>query len=135
MTAAFAKEIGLPVRYQRVFVDDTWSRSGDVYLSDRARQPDVSAGGRSDGGFGRNDSDIDDDRFSSAARPPRRAHAELDEETIVGDVHEQPGRRIVHAADSIDDAYWWARAAIEQDPGFIGVVQHAWRRSTGATAT
>src|SRR6202171_1908282 len=33
MTAAFAKEIGLPVRYQRVFVDDAWSRSGDMYFA------------------------------------------------------------------------------------------------------
>ena len=33
MTAAFAKEMGLPVRFQNVFTDETWSRSGDFYLS------------------------------------------------------------------------------------------------------
>ncbi|MEO8537925.1 MAG: hypothetical protein ABI533_10370, partial [Betaproteobacteria bacterium] len=29
MTAAFAREMGIPVSYQNVFVDETWSRSGD----------------------------------------------------------------------------------------------------------
>ena len=33
MTAAFAKELGLTVAYQKVFVDDTWARTGDIYLS------------------------------------------------------------------------------------------------------
>src|SRR5438477_3994588 len=33
MTAAFAKQIGLTVRYQKVLVDDAWSRSGDMYFS------------------------------------------------------------------------------------------------------
>src|SRR5204863_7553191 len=33
MTAAFAKEMGLAVRYQRVLVDDAWSRSGGIYFA------------------------------------------------------------------------------------------------------
>ncbi len=33
MTAAFAKEMGLPVAYQNVYVDETWSRIGDIYFS------------------------------------------------------------------------------------------------------
>jgi hypothetical protein len=32
MTAAFAKEMGLTVRYQRILVDDAWSRSGNMYF-------------------------------------------------------------------------------------------------------
>ena len=32
MTAAFARELGLPVQLQQAFTEDTWSRSGDVYL-------------------------------------------------------------------------------------------------------
>ena len=38
MTAAFAKELGLPVRYQNVFVDEAWSRSGDLPRQ-RPREP------------------------------------------------------------------------------------------------
>ena len=33
MTAAFARQLGLTVRYQSVFMDDLWSRSGDIYFS------------------------------------------------------------------------------------------------------
>src|SRR5258706_3890813 len=32
MTAAFAKELGLRVEYQSAFLEETWSRSGDLYL-------------------------------------------------------------------------------------------------------
>ncbi|HWJ95920.1 MAG TPA: hypothetical protein VNT33_14435, partial [Telluria sp.] len=32
MTAAFAKELGMKVRYQSVDVDESWSRNGDLYL-------------------------------------------------------------------------------------------------------
>ena len=38
------------------------------------------------------------------------------------------------AAGRCDDAYWWAREAIRQDPGSLSPVQHAGRRSTCATA-
>jgi hypothetical protein len=52
MTAAFAKELGLPVEYQRVLVEDTWSRSGDIYLV--AGHVNLTLGRRKtdDGGFG-----------------------------------------------------------------------------------
>ncbi len=33
MTAAFAKELGLGVRYQKVFVDDALGRDGDIYMA------------------------------------------------------------------------------------------------------
>src|SRR5437764_7230561 len=57
MTAALAKEIGLPVRFQRVYVDDTWTRSGDVTFS--VGHVNIGLGRRQiDGAFGRNDSDM-----------------------------------------------------------------------------
>ena len=33
MTAAFAKELGLSVTFQNVVVDQTWRRSGDLYMA------------------------------------------------------------------------------------------------------
>src|SRR6266576_3646352 len=33
MTAAFAKEMGLTVKYQQGYIDETWTRAGDLYLS------------------------------------------------------------------------------------------------------
>ena len=32
MTAAFAKEMGLPVTYQSAFLDESWGRSGDIHF-------------------------------------------------------------------------------------------------------
>ncbi len=40
MTAAFAKELGLPVRYRSVFVDPAWSRSKGPLLPVRPCEPD-----------------------------------------------------------------------------------------------
>jgi Tfp pilus assembly protein PilF len=118
MTAALAKEIGLPVRYQRVFVDDTWSRSDDVYFA--IGHVNLSLGRRQiDGGFGRNDND----QMTIDFLPPRDLRGvrtqSLDEATIAAMYMNN------RAAESftqrkLDDAYWWARAAIERDPGFIG---------------
>jgi transglutaminase-like putative cysteine protease len=50
MTAALAKELGFPVRYQRVYVDDTWGRSGDFYFSGHVN---LSLGGGRSTRFGR----------------------------------------------------------------------------------
>ena len=118
MTAALAKEIGLPVRYQRVYVDDTWTRSGDVTFT--VGHVNIGLGRRQlDGGFGRNDTDM----MTIDFLPPRDLRGvhtrQLEEETVAAMYMNN------RAAESfmrgrLDDAYWWARAAIERDPGFVG---------------
>ena len=117
MTAALAKEIGLPVRYQRVYVDDTWTRSGDVYFS--IGHVNLSLGRRRiDGGFGRNDSDM----MTIDFLPPRDLRGvhtqELEEETIAA-MYMNNRAAESFTRGQLDDAYWWARAAIEKDPGFV----------------
>jgi Flp pilus assembly protein TadD len=118
MTAALAKEIGLPVRYQRVYVDDTWSRSGDVYFS--IGHVNLSLGRRQiDGGFGHNDSDM----LTIDFLPPRDLRGvrtqELEEQTIAA-MYMNNRAAESFTRGQLDDAYWWARAAIEKDPGFVG---------------
>ena len=44
MTGAFAKELGLPVRYQSAYLDETRGRDGDTYFSS-ATSTSVSASG------------------------------------------------------------------------------------------
>jgi tetratricopeptide (TPR) repeat protein len=118
MTAALAKELGFPVRYQRVFVDDTWGRSGDVYFS--IGHVNLSLGRRSiEGGWGRSESNLTTIDFL----PPRELRGlrtqSIEEDTIIAMFM---NNRAAEALDlgRIDDAYWWARAAIEKDPGFVG---------------
>ena len=117
MTAALAKEIGLPVRYRRVYVDDTWTRNGDVTFT--VGHVNIGLGRRPlDGAFGHNDSDV----LTIDFLPPRDLRGvrtrELDERTIAAMYMNN------RAAESftqgrLDDAYWWARTAIATDPAFV----------------
>jgi hypothetical protein len=56
MTAAFAKEMGLRVRFQNVFTDETWSRNGEFYLSIGHVNVSIS-GTRVEPGYGHYDVD------------------------------------------------------------------------------
>ncbi len=118
MTAALAKEIGLPIRFQRVFVDDTWSRSDDVYFA--IGHVNVSLGRRQiDGGFGRNDSDTMTIDFLPA-RDLRGVRVQPLEESTIAAMYLNNRAAESFTQHNLDDAYWWARAAIEKDPGFVG---------------
>src|SRR6185436_18694717 len=118
MTAALAKEIGLPIRFQRVFVDDTWSRSDDVYFA--IGHVNVSLGRRQiDGGFGRNDSDTMTIDFLPA-RDLRGVRVQPLEESTIAAMYMNNRAAESFTQHNLDDAYWWARAAIEMDPGFVG---------------
>ncbi len=118
MTAALAKELGLEVRYHRMSAEDAWSRSGDTYfasmhvnvtLARDRHDPRV----RSDE---RQLLTIDFLPPKENAMPPKRW--ELGEATIVAMFMNNRAAESL-AAGRLDDAYWWARAAIVQDPGFL----------------
>ncbi len=117
MTAAMAKELGLAFQFQRVYVDDTWRRSGDVYFT--VGHVNLGLGRRKlDGGFGRNDNDLVTIDFL----PPqdlRGVHTGvLSEETIIAMyMNNRAAETLIRG--QLDDAYWWASAAMRQDPGFV----------------
>src|SRR5690242_6212082 len=118
LTAALAKEVELSVQYNRALVADLWSRTGNVYflnghvnitLGKRFRDPPAS--------------------YDSAAymtvdflpahdlRGLRREP--LDEATIVAMfMNNRAAEALV--SGRLDDAYWWARAAMQASPGFMG---------------
>lgn len=117
MTASFAKALGVPVRYQRVFVEDSWSRSGDdLYFASShvnlALDWAPAAG-----------------RFSHDRQPTLvvdflpgedlrgRRTQELAERTIVAMYLNNRAAEAL-ARGALDDAYWWAREAVLQDPEF-----------------
>jgi tetratricopeptide (TPR) repeat protein len=117
MTAAFAKRLGIAVRYQSLYTDDAIGRTGDLYLS--VDHINLSLGKR-----------VSD--FGAAARipeyitvdfiPPRDSSKvrvrQLGESTVVAMFM---NNRAVEALGQgrIDDAYWWARGAVKQDPGLV----------------
>jgi len=114
MTAAFAKEMGIPVHYQNVFADETWSRSGNFYLS--IGHVNLTLGRRSTA-VDRNETDLTIDFLPP--RDIRSMHAWLiGENTIVA---MYMNNRAVESltTGNTNDAYWWARESVIQDPRFL----------------
>jgi Tfp pilus assembly protein PilF len=117
MTAAFAKELGLPVRYQSAYADETVSRDGDTYFF--IGHVNVSLGRKpTDFGFGTRDAD----RMTIDFMPPLeiralRAH-DISERTVVAMYMNNRAAEAL-TRGKLDDAYAWARAAIAQDPAFL----------------
>jgi len=114
MTAAFAKEMGMPVRYQNVFVDETWSRNGEFYLS--IGHVNLSLGHRLVE-YGPTESAMTIDFLPPANIKGLRTWV-IDEATIVA---MYMNNRAVEAltVGNVDDAYWYAREAITQDRRFL----------------
>jgi Tfp pilus assembly protein PilF len=110
MTAAFAKELGMDVRFQRVAVEESWTRNGDFYLVSShvnlslARRPNDLV------------------RTTDTQRvlivdflPPQDAKTYRTREIEEGDIVVMfMNNRAAEALTQgrLDDAYWWARAAV-----------------------
>jgi len=117
MSAAFAKELGLQVRYQKVFTDETWSRSGDVYMS--VGHVNLSLARRQvEKQFGRNEGDDMTIDFLPSSNVAASRTWAIDEATIVA---MYMNNRAVESlvSDQVNDAYWWARAAVQEQPRFL----------------
>lgn len=124
MTAAFAKALDLPLRYQKVLVDDVWARSGDIYLA--IGHVNLTMGKRrtDEGGFGyrvgrrATESEGMTIDFLPSVDLLRMRTYPLDEGAIVA---MYMNNRAVEAlaAGRVDDAYWWARGAIVQASDFL----------------
>jgi Tfp pilus assembly protein PilF len=124
MTAAFARELELPIEYGKAFVDETWARTGDMDLLI----------GHVNLTLGRGSSDPHNSgtRVTASARsdgattidflPPSEARTvrtrPIREGMVVG---MYMNNRAVEAlaAGRIDDAYWWVREALVQAPELV----------------
>ncbi len=116
MTAAFARELGLQVRYQSAYLEETISRSGNLIL--RSGHVNVTVGRR-----------FVDPRYPVAEDmtvdflPPEELKGlrtrEIAEATVLAMF--MNNRAVEALVDGrIDDAYAWAREAVLQDPAFLG---------------
>jgi hypothetical protein len=119
MTAALARELGLQVHFKRVFSEDSWSRVGDLQVASThvnvtlvARKGEVRVIAR--------ESDWDQLTidFMPAARGRMFRGYAISEATVVAMFMNNRAAEAM-AQGRVDDAYWWARGAIAQDPGFL----------------
>ncbi|MES2150807.1 MAG: tetratricopeptide repeat protein [Pseudomonadota bacterium] len=118
MTAAFAKELEMRVEYQEVLLDENWSRSGALYFA--STHVNLSIGRRS--------LDVNHSGFETSRMltidfvPPENLRSlptrPLEEAEIVAMYMNNRAAEAL-ALDHIDDAYWWARAAVLQYPASI----------------
>jgi Tfp pilus assembly protein PilF len=128
MTAAFAKEMGLAVRFQQIFTDETWSRNGDFYFA--IGHVNLSLGRKpSDAKFGKNEWDQMTIDFLPSTELRGQRTWVIDESTIVAMYMNNRAVELL-TANRADDAYWYAREAIVRQPRFmaayntLGVVYH-----------
>lgn len=130
MTAAFARQLGVPVQYRSVHVDEVWSRTGDLFfLSGHINISLGSAG---------SENAVTIDFLPADARHNPRVRA-ISEQTITAMYLNNRAAESL-AEGRIDEAYAWVRAAIRSTPTFLssynmlGVVYQQRGRTTEAEA-
>lgn len=116
LTAAFARHLGMPVYYQSVVGQSTWTRSagiafhsGHVNLKVGSRENALPAGRGFDG--------LTIDFLASPTAASFSARP-ISEPTLIAMYLNNRAAEAVVEGD-LDTAYWWSRAAIEADPTFL----------------
>ena len=113
MTAAFAREMGMPVVFRSVLVDEVWSRQGDIAFG--SQHVNVTLGRPiSNPGISLYGLTVD---FLPADQLAGARTRDLSEATVVAMYLNNRAAESL-AVGRIDDAYWWAREAVLQDPHY-----------------
>jgi len=115
MTAAFAKELGLPVRYQVAYNEETWNRVDLAHFF--IGHVNVTLG-RSSVMSSRKDSAAMTIDFLPAPEAGALRMQEIPEATIIAMYMNNRAAEALNDGE-LDNAYAWARAAIDHDPGFL----------------
>jgi tetratricopeptide (TPR) repeat protein len=117
MTAAFAKELRLPVSYRSAYLEESWSRTGNLLIA--TGHVNVTVGRRIlDAKTRRDLSPITIDFLPPEEISGLRSH-EIDEATVVAMYANNRAAEAL-ADGRLDDAYAWAVASVRRDPGFDG---------------
>ena len=128
MTAAFAKALDMPVVFRKIEADSTWSRTGGLYLS--SSHINIAIGERRAVGMGSSEQDemllVD---FIPQDAAKRLRARQLDEDDVLALYLNNRAAELL-VQDRVDDAYWWAKAAVTKRPAStvalntLGVVYH-----------
>lgn len=116
MTGALARELGLRVTYQQVQTPTSWTRTGGLEVGSGHVNLSLEPRLASRLGPGADSSLLID--FLPGALLHGQRSRPLEERTILAMfMNNRAAEALV--AGRVDDAYWWARAAIGQDPAFV----------------
>lgn len=117
MTGAFAKELGLRVHYQRVLVDESWTRNSGIFFA--SGHVNLVLGTT----FYLSNNPVESTQtmtidFSPPAQTQWHRSEAIREQTIIAMyMNNRAAEALVRG--QIDDAYWLAREAIKQDASFL----------------
>ena len=117
MTAAFAKELGLPVRFQTVYNEESWSRAAGIQFS--SGHVNLSLGARFDDALraGERYQPLTIDFLPASDLRGQRV-SEISESTVLAMyMNNRSAEALVQ--ERVDDAYWWVREAILQQPNHL----------------
>ena len=119
MTAALARELNFTVQFQQIQMDESWSRSGNLYFA--ANHVNLVLGKKRTSyldGYQVNSANALTVDFIPIPPKARETARLLEEHTIVAMYLNNRAAELL-SAGSIDDAYWAARQAVQADPAFM----------------
>ncbi|WP_229423557.1 tetratricopeptide repeat protein [Massilia frigida] len=117
MTSAFAKHLGLEVQYQDVMIDETWTRNAGLYFA--STHVNLSMGKRRT--VQPRGVPPDERMLTIDFLPPAdsaRFNAHTIEERMIEAMYMNNRAAEALADMHLDQAYWWARAAVVHLPSF-----------------
>jgi len=120
MTAAFAKALEMPVLFQNIEAHNTWSREAGLFLASSHVNILLSERRKPNMHSYTDDQQLLVDFIPSGAASRLRAHV-IDEQDIVAlYANNRAAEMLVHGR--VNDAYWWARAAVQARPAMATVL-------------
>ena len=117
MTAALARELDMQVQFQSVAVDESWSRSGGLYFSIghvnlTVGKPNSTIRVKYD-----DNAQITIDFLPRGETRGQRSWPITRETVIAMYMNNRAAETLAHG--QVNEAYWWVREAILQDPSFL----------------
>lgn len=117
MTAAFAKALDLPVRFNDVFVDELWRRSEQLFVLTGHVNLSLGQESMSRASVGGVPDMLTIDFLPSESLREQRSR-EIDESTVVAMyLNNRAAEQLIQG--QVEQAYWWARSALRREPRFV----------------
>lgn len=117
MTATFARELGLDVRFQQVHTSTEWRREGNLFVTAGHVNLRLATQPRNWETVSRSSNALVVD-FLPSNEAAHAAASEIREATVIAMFMNNRAAEALSAGD-LNLAYWWAREALRQDHGFI----------------
>lgn len=118
MTASFARHLNLPMRYNSVYLDETWTRSNGLFFVTGHVNITLGRPVNPNGSTTFHEAEMVTVDFVPIEETRRQRATAIDEQTLLAMYANNRAAESL-ASNELNDAYWWARAAIQTDPRWM----------------